>query len=789
MSKHLQKFSSFQSFQKEQQASNRLLYVYRNSVYDLTDFADRHPGGRAALNIYKGRDLENIFFNSSIHKHSTHALQVLQQYKCGIIEIKQQSSIFNSKSTNFTTSFVSKKPQIQNDTKTQPIKKTPLKSQSVKPKPSHNEDRLNQSMNNLNQSMTSSVKSHFLHIPSQMEIIQLQKQKQKQLIQTWKQTEIDELKRQQAEVLKLQQEKNQMKDDRKVQSEIISTQKKSISPFYQAWLDKKKNQLNETSTNNILPSYLTQSNRQDDESTFQNDTQNYQQKLSQSVIIQKQQKKVNPYYEEWKRKQAQKEHQNIQEQLQQSIIMEENESQLSGQPSSVNNSFQRSFSLISQRTIVQEDPHLYVPVFSPKFISPLKAKFYHPISNLNLKQILSNNNQMQNPIFNAAKAALTKQLKIEDPILMYKHFLKSPFLCSNEMLKKETHQELFNKIIFLGGFHERRNCGVIIKEMIANCFRQYRNFEPALDISNLVQLFLTLSNVLLYDDKLICFILNQLKSKQDQIQIKQLQSISHCLYKLGIKDQFWPELMHKNVIICSQVFGIQDLVQHIHIASNQVLLSDFQEEKLFQLLEILQNKFMSSKKHIYLSKFQYQFTQLMFNLYPELIMQKYDYPQCNKDNKYRAFFDYFCKDYQICRMLLDRKENNMTVDYFENDNFPNLIRTKDDVIEKKISSFESNIEQLIKKLNLKYKYQQKVAIYEIDFFVEDKFLINCNGPTHFIQNLDKEVLRKSPNWLMQQRHLKQLDNYQIIDLDFQIWDQYDTSDKYTKEFKKLLNLM
>ncbi|CAD8141135.1 unnamed protein product [Paramecium octaurelia] len=396
---------------------------------------------------------------------------------------------------------------------------------------------------------------------------------------------------------------------------------------------------------------------------------------------------------------------------------------------------------------------------------------------------------MNNPIFNAAKVALSKQLKIADPTEMYKHFLKFPSLCSNEMLKKETHQEIFNKIIFLGGFHERRNCGITIKEMVANCLRQYRNLEPELDIPHLVQLFLTLSNVLLYDDKLIRNILNQLKNKQDQIQIKQLQSISHCLYKLGIKDQFWPDLMHKNVIIYTQVFGIQDLVQHIHIVSNQVLLNEFQEEKLYQLLELLQYKFVSQKKHIYLSKFQFQYTQLMFNLYPELIKQKYNNPYCDKDNKYSIFFDHFCKDYQVCRMLLDRKDNNMTIDYFENDNFPNLIRTKDDVIEKRISSFELNIEQLLKKLNLNYKHQQKLSIYEIDFCVEDKFLINCNGPTHFIQNLDKEVIRKSPNCLMQQRHLKQLDNYQIIDLDFHIWDKYDTQDKYTKEFKKLLNLM
>ncbi|CAD8060326.1 unnamed protein product [Paramecium sonneborni] len=396
---------------------------------------------------------------------------------------------------------------------------------------------------------------------------------------------------------------------------------------------------------------------------------------------------------------------------------------------------------------------------------------------------------MNNPVFIAAKTALSKQLKIADPTEMYKYFVTYPNLCSKEQLQKENPIEILNKLIFLGGFHERRNCGTIIKDMVANCLRQFRNFEPDLDVSNLVQLFLTLSNVLLYDEKLINLILNQLKQKQDQIQIKQLQSITHCLFKLGIQDQYWPNLMHQKVMRYSQVFGIQDLVQHIHIVSNQVLLNNCQEERLFQLLELLQYKFLHQKKHIYLSKFQFQYTQLLFNLYPELIKQNYDHPYCNEDNKYKIFFDQFKKDYQICRLLLDRKVNSITVDYFENDNFPNLIRIKDDVIEKKKSLFEQNIEQLLKSLKLHYQQQKKICIYEIDFFVENKFLLNCNGPTHYIQNLDKEVLRISPNFLMQQRHLGQLDNYQIIDLDFYIWDKYDTSDKYTQEFKKLLNLM
>lgn len=62
-----------------------------------------------------------------------------------------------SKSTNMTppkqsSANFKKSPPEQNT-------KTPIKSQSVKPKRQNNEDRLNQSMSKLNSSMTSSVKS------------------------------------------------------------------------------------------------------------------------------------------------------------------------------------------------------------------------------------------------------------------------------------------------------------------------------------------------------------------------------------------------------------------------------------------------------------------------------------------------------------------------------------------------------------------------------------------------------------------------------------------------------
>ncbi|CAD8152787.1 unnamed protein product [Paramecium octaurelia] len=408
MNKSFKSYPSFAAFQTEQAKSNRLLYVYHNSVYDLTDFIDKHPGGRGPLNTYKGRDLENIFFNPAIHKHSQSALYTLERYKCGIIENKpiqqQQQTMLGSKSTNVSQSIVTNKSQKNTPQNNDSDKKLQQKSQSVKPKAQQQEDRLNQSMSKLNQSMTSSVKSQFLLIPTQQEILMIQKQKQQKLIKSWKQSEIEELKRQQAEVEKLKVEKN---DDRKTQSEIlVSPRKKSTNPYYLAWLERQNRQelqKQEESTTNILPAYLTQSN--DQNIMKQEDTKFYSQsfdvdkkrqydsKLSQSVIIEKTQKKVNPYYEEWKRRQSLKSQDYQKEQVQQennqlskqqSIILEENESQISGQPSSMNNSFQRSYSM-SQRTIMQEDPQLSVPVFAPKFISPIKAKFVFSMKKLESK--------------------------------------------------------------------------------------------------------------------------------------------------------------------------------------------------------------------------------------------------------------------------------------------------------------------------------------------------------------------------------------------------------------------
>ncbi|CAK93370.1 unnamed protein product (macronuclear) [Paramecium tetraurelia] len=84
----LKKYSSIAQMQQDGVKSDRFLFAYRNNVFDLTHFVDDHPGGRFSLQTFKGKDLENILFNASIHRHQPSVLSSLEQYKCGVIEIK-----------------------------------------------------------------------------------------------------------------------------------------------------------------------------------------------------------------------------------------------------------------------------------------------------------------------------------------------------------------------------------------------------------------------------------------------------------------------------------------------------------------------------------------------------------------------------------------------------------------------------------------------------------------------------------------------------------------------------
>ena len=58
------------------------VYVtYSGILYDVTDFKDRHPGGKKLLEQYNGHDVTQLMKDSSVHQHSPAAYSILRKYR------------------------------------------------------------------------------------------------------------------------------------------------------------------------------------------------------------------------------------------------------------------------------------------------------------------------------------------------------------------------------------------------------------------------------------------------------------------------------------------------------------------------------------------------------------------------------------------------------------------------------------------------------------------------------------------------------------------------------------
>ncbi|CAD8154988.1 unnamed protein product [Paramecium octaurelia] len=398
---------------------------------------------------------------------------------------------------------------------------------------------------------------------------------------------------------------------------------------------------------------------------------------------------------------------------------------------------------------------------------------------------------MNNPIFNTARIFLQNKYHFATPLELFKHLITNSSYFQTLRLKNDSNDELLYKLIFIAGFHERRNCGNVVKEFSQNCLIQIRDRieDMSMDIPTLIQAFLAMSNVLLDDEKIVSSILKQLKDQEDQITLKQFHSIQHCLYKLGRQNNYWSQKACDAMTHNLTTIVIQDYVQYLHIASNLYQIGLFQEEHLIKLLDILYYKLGKQQKHIYLSKFTFQFAQMMFNLYPEIINQPLNQLSCNQHTPFELYFQFLKRDYQVCRQILQRKKIGVSIDYFENENFPYLLRLREDSISRTQTLLETEIIEILQKLQLKFNKFQKVLIYDVDFKVMDNYVINCNGPLHFISTLDGKIKQKSFNTMMQYRHLKALETQNVIDFDFFDWKQEDSMEFKISKIKTLLNLI
>ncbi|GFS06550.1 ceramide very long chain fatty acid hydroxylase [Elysia marginata] len=61
-------------------SSPRIIITLDDCLYDVTEFADRHPGGRELLVKHNGRNVRDVMQDRNIHVHSKAAYTILDKY-------------------------------------------------------------------------------------------------------------------------------------------------------------------------------------------------------------------------------------------------------------------------------------------------------------------------------------------------------------------------------------------------------------------------------------------------------------------------------------------------------------------------------------------------------------------------------------------------------------------------------------------------------------------------------------------------------------------------------------
>lgn len=59
-------------------ADERIIVIFKDLKYDITNFTRKHPGGKQVLLENNGKDIENLMLEN---EHSTHAYEILEKYK------------------------------------------------------------------------------------------------------------------------------------------------------------------------------------------------------------------------------------------------------------------------------------------------------------------------------------------------------------------------------------------------------------------------------------------------------------------------------------------------------------------------------------------------------------------------------------------------------------------------------------------------------------------------------------------------------------------------------------
>ncbi|CAD8145237.1 unnamed protein product [Paramecium pentaurelia] len=350
-----------------------------------------------------------------------------------------------------------------------------------------------------------------------------------------------------------------------------------------------------------------------------------------------------------------------------------------------------------------------------------------------------------------SKGYLSKKFNIKQPNELYREILNNFKLFQADELQKISTDELIHYIIFLGTHPERRNQGEKAKKITLECLKQYKKKMAKNTYEINSQILLSLSNVLLYDEQMVQEIIQQVDQDKETLSVKDMIKFQHCLYKLNIHNEKLSDYVYQKFIKQKEQVDYLEYIHDLHIRSNLLRMGFVNEQEVLSLLKGFQAKLNSSQNFYYTSKSCFQYCQLMYNLYPEIIEKPFLNLQPNDSNVFAPQFNDMLKDYIISKQLVDRKLFFQSFEYYLNCQNLNILKVKEDAIFRNLTQLEQNIQDLLNKLNYKNARAHRVLIYDVDYLVNQDIILTCNDPVHFVEDFNGKILTINPNHIMQSR--------------------------------------
>lgn len=148
---------------------------------------------------------------------------------------------------------------------------------------------------------------------------------------------------------------------------------------------------------------------------------------------------------------------------------------------------------------------------------------------------------------------------------------------------------------------------------------------------------------------------------------------------------------------------------YLYIISNEFQMNLIGSSEITKHLDLYINQIQGREYMKFQPKTAFQTAQLMFNLYPEMLNHS-----AIDSNPFKEFYEKLLRSYEVSRMIIDRKQKGLQLEYTETNHYSQFIFKKDLVIRQN-AKFEQNIAELLDELGYKYTREKKLLIYEVDF--------------------------------------------------------------------------